>query len=415
MLDRRAFTTLLAGSIAAPQTTWSQSMQGKTAYYASVGPDLSLYDIDFADGALQKRGAVTLPANVQYAWLHPSKRTFYVVSSNGGPSGLVGDTHLANAFRVDPATGSLQPLGEAVRLPSRPIHTSVDRTGEFLLIAFNAPSNITVHRLKADGSIGDLVSQPNKFDAGIYAHQVLTTPSNQTAILVARGNNAANGKPEDPGALKVYGFKSGLLTDMASIAPGTGHGFGPRHIDVHPTRPWVYVSVERQNRLDVYPLQADGAVGREPLFTRDTIADKTNLKPAQQAGAIHIHPNGRFVYVTNRNQREVDVDGNKVFNGGLNNIAVFAIDQQTGEPALIQTVEGHGIHLRTFGIDPQARLLIAASIRPIELRESNTTKTLTAGLMVYRMGADGKLTFVRKHDVDTAKGQQFWSGVATLG
>jgi hypothetical protein len=40
--------------------------------------------------------------------------------------------------------------------------------------------------------------------------------------------------------------------------------------------------------------------------------------------------------------------------------------------------------------------------------------TLTAGLMVYRMAADGKLTFVRKYDVDTAKGQQFWSGIVTL-
>ena len=119
-------------------------------------------------------------------------------------------------------------------LPSRPIHTSVDRSGEFLLTAYNIPSNVTVHRLEADGTIGELVHQPAKLDTGIYAHQVLTTPSNQTAILVTRGNNAAPGKPEDPGALKLYGFKRGVLTDMASIAPGTGHGFGPRHLDFHP-------------------------------------------------------------------------------------------------------------------------------------------------------------------------------------
>ena len=390
-------------------------MQGKTVYYTSVGPELSLHEIDFAEAALHKRSTVTLPANVQYAWLHPSKRTFYVVSSNGGPSGLAGDTHLANAFTVDPATGALQPHGEPVSLPSRPIHTSVDRQGEFLLTAYNIPSHLTVHRLEADGSIGELVHQPAKLDTGIYAHQVLTTPSNQTAILVTRGNNAAPGKPEDPGALKLYGFKRGVFSDMASIAPGTGHGFGPRHLDFHPTKPWVYVSIERQNRLDVYPLQPDGGLGRDPLFTADTIADKSNLKPAQQCGPIHIHPNGRFVYVTNRCQGEVEVDGKKVFNDGQNNIAVFAIDQQSGEPTLIQTVEGYGIHLRTFGIDPGGRLLVAASIRPILVRDGNATRTLTAGLMVYRVGDDGRLTFVRKYDVDTAKGQQFWSGMATIG
>jgi 6-phosphogluconolactonase len=390
-------------------------VQGKTVYYASVGPELSLHEIDFAEAALHKRSTETLPANVQYAWLHPSKRYLYVVSSNGGPSGLIGDTHRANAFTVDPATGALQPHGEPVSLPSRPIHTSVDRQGEFLLTAYNIPSHVTLHRLKADGSIGELVHQPAKLDTGIYAHQLLTTPSNQTAILVTRGNNAAPGKPEDPGALKLYDFKRGVFSDMDSIAPGTGHGFGPRHLDFHPAKPWVYISIERQNRLDVYPLRPDGRLGRAPLFTTDTIADKSNLKPAQQCGPIHIHPNGRFVYVTNRCQGEVEVDGQKVFNDGQNNIAVFAIDQQSGEPTLIQTIDGHGIHLRTFGIDPGGRLLVAASIRPILVRDGNATRTLTAGRMVYRVGDDGRLTFVRKYDVDTAKGQQFWSGMATIG
>jgi hypothetical protein len=49
------------------------------------------------------------------------------------------------------------------------------------------------------------------------------------------------------------------------------------------------------------------------------------------------------------------------------------------------------------------------------VRDGNDIKTLTAGLMVYRIGDDGKLAFVRKYDVDTAKGQQFWSGMVTLG
>jgi len=354
-----------------------------------------------------------LPANVQYAWPHPSKRYFYVVSSNGGP-GLAGTTHVANAFRVD-ASGALAPHGEARSLPSRPIHCSVDRAGEYLITAYNAPSNVTVHRLNGDGTPGDMVQQQEKLDTGIYAHQILTTPGNRSAILVTRGNNAEAGKPEDPGALKVFGFKDGRLTNIASIAPGTGHGFGPRHLDFHPREPWIYVSIERQNRLYAYKLDADGGVSREPIFVKQTLADAANVKPAQGAGPIHVHPNGRFVYVTNRNQGEVEFEGKKVFNGGENNVAVFAIDQRSGEPTLIQTIEGHGIHLRNFGIDPSGRLLVASSIRPIPVRDGNEIKTLTTGLMVYRIGDDGKLAFVRKYDVDTAKGQQFWSGMLTLG
>src|SRR5262249_40520788 len=269
-------------------------------------------------------------------------------------------------------------------------------------------------RINGDGALGDMVSQPGKIDGGIYAHQILATPGNQTALLVTRGNNAAGGKPEDPGAIKLLGLKNGALTSLASIAPGHGLGFGPRPLVFHPTQPLVYVSIERQNQLFAYKLAADGTLAHEPSFVKPTLADPNNAKPAQGAGPIHVHPNGRFVYVTNRNQGEVELEGKKVFNGGENNVAVFSIDQQSGEPTLIQTIEGHGIHLRNYGIDPSGRLLVASSIRPLPVREGNEVKTLTAGLMVYRVGTDGKLAFVRKYDVDTAKGQQFWSGMVTL-
>jgi 6-phosphogluconolactonase len=385
----------------------------KTFFYPSTGPQLSLFEVDVADATLERRSTVTLPANVQYAWPHPSKRYLYVVSSDGGP-GLAGTTHLATAFRIDPLSGVLQPHGEQRSLPSRPIHTSVDRSGGYLLTAYNDPSNVTVHRINGDGSIGEAVSQPGLLDTGIYAHQIRTTPGNETAILVARGNNPAGGKPEDPGALKVFAFKRGVLTNLASVAPGTGLGFGPRHLDFHPTQPWVYVSIERQNKLYVYELQSDATLGRDPLFVKDTLEEPANVKPGQGAGAIHAHPNGRFVYLTNRNQDEVEFQGTKVFNGGENNVAVFSIDAKTGEPSLIQTAQGHGIHLRTFGIDPSGRLLVAASIRPLAVRDGDTMGTLTAGIMVYRIAGDGTLAFVRKYDVDTARGQQFWSGMVTL-
>ncbi len=417
MINRRTFTTLLAGTAgaaAAPGFSWSQSAIPTTVFYASVGPELTLFDIDVAEAALQKRSSVTLPANVQYAWLHPSKWYLYVVSSNGGPGTIPGDKHLASAFRVEPASGVLTPHGEPQSLPSRPIHCSVDGSGEYLLTAFNLPSAVTVHRINRDGTLGDPVDQPEKPDAGIFAHQILTTPSNEGAILVARGNNAAAGQPEDPGSLKLYGFKNGVLTNRATIPPGTGRGFGPRHLDFHPTQPWVFVCVERQNQLHVYKLQPDSTLARDPMFSTTTLAQPEKASQTPGAGAIHIHPNGRFVYVTNRNSRVVDFDGKKVVDGGENNIAVFSIDQATGEPTLIQHADAHTIHLRTFGIDPSGRMLVAASILPMSVREGDKVGTVPAGLIVYRIGGDGKLTFVRKYDVDTGKVMQFWSGMVTV-
>jgi 6-phosphogluconolactonase len=335
---------------------------------------------------------VTLPANIQYAWPHPSRRTLYVVSSTGGP-GIAGDKHYANALTIDPATGALSPHGDPAILPSRPIHASVDAKGEYLLTAYNAPNNLTVHRLNADGTIGAAVAQPGKPDTGIYAHQILALPGNRAVLLVTRGNNAGGGKPEDPGAIKTYSFDGGVLTNLASIAPGNGLGFGPRHLDFHPSKPWAYVSIERQNRLGVYALDAATGLAREPSFMKDTLSDPASPLP-QGSGPIHVHPNGRFVYVTNRTFPASGPGAREVSPGGENSVAVFAIDQTTGEPHRIQAIDGRGIQLRTFGIDPSGRLLVAASTM------SSLDGKLPAGIMVMRIGADGKLTFARKYDID---------------
>jgi 6-phosphogluconolactonase (cycloisomerase 2 family) len=419
MIDRRTFATLLAGSAIAPglgsRMSWGQGAKEKTVFYSSAGPDLTRYEIDIGSAALTKRGTVALPANVQYAWPHPSRQYFYVASSNGGPgsAGIAGDKHYSNAFRVDPASGALQPHGEALRLPSRPIHTSVDQAGEYLLTAYNDPSSLTVHRIARDGSLGEQVSQPNKLDTGFYAHQIRATPDNQGVILVTRGNNAPGDNPVNPGSIKTFSFKGGVLTQLAAIQPGNGMNFGPRHLDFHPREPWVYVSIESQNKLYVYRRDPTTGLSRDPLFVKETLADP-NTKARQAVGTVHVHPNGRFVYVANRASTTVDFEGKKVFAGGENSIAVFAINEMTGEPTLIQNIDGRGFQLRTFAIDPSGRLLLAASITPLLVREGSKVTRLTAGISVYRAAADGKLEFVRKYDVDTTKGQQFWTGMVTL-
>jgi 6-phosphogluconolactonase (cycloisomerase 2 family) len=383
----------------------------KAVFYQSIGPRLTRYDIDVESTALTERDSITIAgANVQYVWPHPSRKFLYIVSSDGGPGTIPGTKHVATAFRIEP-DGRLRFHGGTVRLPSRPVHCSVDQSGQYLLTAYNYPSNITVHRINADGTLGEGVAPAEKLDVGIFAHQVLTTPGNRTAIMVTRGNNPSTDKPEDPGALKVYGFSDGVLSNIASVARGNGLGFGPRHFDVHPTKPWLFLSVERQSELHVYKLNDDGALPFEAAFIKNSLADRGSDGPSQMAGAIHVHPNGRFVYQTNRNSGTEEIGGKKVFRGGENNVAVFSIDPSTGEPTLIQNIDVQTNHPRTFAIDPSGRLLITASIEPIALRDGTT---LPAALTLFRVGADGRLTFARKYEVDTGRFIQFWTGIVFL-
>ncbi len=51
---------------------------------------------------------------------------------------------------------------------------------------------------------------------------------------------------------------------------------------------------------------------------------------------------------------------------------------------------------------------------PVPARDDGNAAALAAGMMVFRIADDGKLTFVRKYDVDVGDAQQFWSGMVTL-
>ena len=414
MFNRRSFLSLAVGSIAAPGLSAAQPASQKVALYANVGADLTHYDVDVAGAELVKRATVTLPASVQYAWPHVSRRFFYVATSSSAPGyGAAGTEHHVTAFRIDPGSGALTPHGAPIRLPTRPIHMSTDIPSENILVAFNNPSAVRVYRINKDFTPGEEVAQPGPIDAGIFAHQVRVTPDNRLAILVTRGNEATPTKAEDPGALKVFDYKDGVLTKEVSVAPDGGKEFGPRHLDFHPTQPWVYVSIETQNKMYMYRM-ADGKIGPDIAYRAETLAEPANIRARQAAGTVHVHPNGRFVYGANRAEETTEFQGKKVFKGGENSIVVYAIDQTTGEPKPIQHIETRAIHPRTFHIDPSGRMLVAQHNLPVDVRDGDAIKTLPAGLSVFRIGEDGKLTFVRKYDIDVGNKTMFWMGMVPL-
>jgi 6-phosphogluconolactonase len=428
-MSSRACCMMAALSLLAAAAVLAETKPERVALYASVGAEFTQYDVDLATAALTKRATVTLPANVQYVWPHPSQKFLYVAWSNGGPTGAgtarppSGSQHGITAFRIDPASGALHPLGQPLALAWRPIHISVDPAGTHVLVAYNEPSGVTVHRLNSDGTIGGQVKQAAGLDIGIYAHQIRVDPSGRMAILVTRGNGPTSTKPEDPGAVKVFGYKDGVLTNRLSIAPNGGFNFQPRHLDFHPAQPWIFLSLERQSKIQVYRKLGNETVDPVALFTKDSLRDPSHPHPGQAASTIHVHPNGRFVYQGNRASGTVDIAGQPVLAGGENTIAVWDIDTKTGEPTLIQNIDTHGVSPRTFALDPAGRILVAANqvpflvgdeTNPAQINPAKVSR-VPASLAVYRVGADGKLDFVRKYDLEATDSHSlFWMGLVAL-
>jgi 6-phosphogluconolactonase (cycloisomerase 2 family) len=414
-MKRSLFIFICVGAVAAcalqaqhaPAKTEGAN-RGALVLYAANGPELTTYAVDERGASLNKSSTATLPFAVQYVWPHPTHRFLYVAWSNG----MQGDRHGITAYRVDPRTGALTPHGPPVEIRHRPVHLTLDANATHVLVAYNNPSSLSVHALNTDGTLGSEVKQPGPIDTGIYAHQIRVHPSNKMVVLVTRGNGPTPNRAEDPGALKIYSYNNGVVTNRQSIAPNGGFGFQSRHVDFHPTQPFMYLNLERQNQLQVYRTNDGTSIEPRALFTKDTLDHQADSKPQQMTGAIHVHPNGRFVYISNRASGTQTVDGKQVWEGGENTIGVYAIDQKTGEPTRIQNIDSGGMHARTFSLDGDAAILIAANQNAVTKADGTR---VPASLAMFRIGADGKLTFVRKYDVETGNGRSLmWAGLLRL-
>jgi 6-phosphogluconolactonase len=416
-VQRRRFNALLTGAAGAAalgrlRTLAAQPRGSAQAdIYANVGSKLLRYRIADDVRSLSEVGdPFVLPEEVQEAY--PWGRFLYVATSDVHTA-KEPMNHYLHALEVD-SSGALKPVGNAVRLRHRPIYVTVDQPGEHVLSAFNMPSTIAVHRRNADGSIGDEVRQTATLDAGIYAHQIRVMPSGRAVIVPARGNESIPGrKEEDRGALKIFGYENGRLTNRQSVAPNGGREFRCRHVEFHPSGRWVYVVIESQNELHTYRI-ADDRLSPEPVFVTSVLAASTRSKPGQAASAIRMHPAGGTLYVANRGRGKEVFRGEEVISEDMeNSIAVFSVAPDTGEPRLIQSADPQSLDVRMFALHPDGRSLVATSHEsagPIKQRRGNDIEVVPPRIVLFRVESDGRLTLQYKQDVRTDGAFQLWCG-----
>jgi len=416
-LHRRRFNAWLAstaGSLALARLGALGAQPVTTAradIYANIGPRLLRYRIA-ADGlSLAELGEpTTLPEEIQEAWQWG--RFLYVASSDEHTAAKPRN-HYLTAFEVD-SSGALERIGDA-RLRHRPIHVTVDAPGEYVLAAFNNPSGVAVHRLNADGSVGNEVAQDATLDTGVYAHQIRMMPSGRAVIVPARGNQGVPGvREEDRGALKIFGYASGRLTNRQSVAPNDGKSFRCRHVEFHPSGHWAYVVIEAQNELHTFSIE-DDRLSPEPRFVTSLLASPARSREGQAASAIRMHPtNGRTLYVANRGRGKEVFRGEEVISEDMeNSIAVLAVDPRTGEPKLIQSADPQSIDVRMLALHPDGRSLVATSHEsegPIKRRVGDDVETVPPRIVLFSIEPDGRLTLRYKQDVQTEGLFQLWCG-----
>jgi 6-phosphogluconolactonase len=294
------------------------------------------YSLDAETGKLTPAGLAAEIKDPTFLAIHPSQKFLYSLSETSGPKG-----GSVTAFALDAATGKLTRLNQQSTGGNGPCHLTVDKTGQCLLVANYGGGSIASLPIQKDGSLSEAASfiqhqgssVNRQRQQGPHAHWIGTDRANRLALVC------------DLGLDRVLFYQ--LDTAKATLTPAdppftaTAPGAGPRHIAWHPSGNFAYVINEMGNTIAAY--RYDAKAGRlEEIQTVPTLpADFTGQSTTAE---IEFHPNGTFLYGSNR---------------GHDSIAVYSVDAATGKLTLVQHQLSGGKMPRNFAIDPTGRWLLA--------------------------------------------------------
>jgi 6-phosphogluconolactonase len=298
-----------------------------------------VYRLDLVSGALQPLGAVAGLTNPSYLAIDPQSRYLYAVQElethAGQPGGAV------SGFAIDPQTSALKPLNTQLTHGIHPCYVSIDQRGRWLMAANYTSGSICVLPIGADGALGPATAKIQHQGASVvvgrqegpHAHSIMVDPSNRFVLTADLGLDQ----------IVIYRLdgERGSLTEhsRANLRPGAG----PRHLTFHPSGAHLYCMNELDSTVTVFSYDAEQGTLRD-LQSLSTLPD--GFAGDNSGADIHIHPNGRYLYSSNR---------------GHDSIAIFRLDEAIGllKPA------GHaatgGRTPRNFAIDPTGSLLFAAN------------------------------------------------------
>jgi 6-phosphogluconolactonase len=297
---------------------------------------IHVYRFNSETGEFSTSLPATVQSNASYLAISKDRKNLYAVSESGQGNGSV------NAYALDAASGKLTFLNSVNSQGDHPCYVSVDDQKKFVFIGNYSGGNLLSVPVNTDGSLRQDVQNIKHEGNSVvkdrqdkpHVHSVVLSPD-QKYLMVP-----------DLGADKVFQYrvdvtKPQALTPAASPFAAVKAGGGPRHLTFHPNGKYAYLILELEAGVAVFDYK-DGN-----LTHKQTI---TMIKPGFTGGVsaadIHISPDGKFLYASNRKD--------------ANEIAIFSI----GKDGTLKSV-GHQSVLgqipRNFAIDPTGNFLLSAN------------------------------------------------------
>ncbi len=306
-------------------------------YTGGASEGIYVYTFNSETGAIDSVGAATGVENPSYLALSDDGSNLYAVNE-------VADSTKASvsSFSFGKEEGTLSFLNKQSSRGGAPCYVSIDKEGRTVFAGNYVGGSISAFPVNEDGSLRQasttITHTGSSVDEGRqsspHVHCTVISPDNSQLLVTDLGTDQVT----------AYEFKagdSGLSKEPSSVFK-TQPGAGPRHITFHPDGRFAYLINELNGTVVAFSYD-EGALTE--LQTISTLPD--NYEGAVSGADIHISPDGKFLYASNRQD--------------LNDIVIYKIDPESGTLALTDRHDSGGEHPRNFMIDPTGNYLLVAN------------------------------------------------------
>ncbi len=311
---------------------------GTSTHTPSKSKGIYLYRLDSASGRITDEGLTAEMGDPGWQKISSDGKFLYTVAKTQNDR-----RSIVAAYRVDSASGALTVLNHEITGGSDSTHLDIDPARTCAMVANYNSGDISVMPINPDGTVAAPTAVIKHTGSSVdperqthpYVHSCNVDPSGKFMLACDLGVDKVFIYRFDPASRSL----SAMDPPTVSVAPGAG----PRHLSFHPNGKFAYLVTEMGGTVIAYSW--DSQKGQlHPLQTVSTLPP--NFRGFNKSAEVRIHPNGKFLYASNR---------------GPDDLAIFAVDPAKGTLTLVGFQPTGGKGPRDFAIDPTGNFLFAAN------------------------------------------------------
>lgn len=305
--------------------------------YTNAGNSEGIYYFQFNEDGSAKAISQQKAEEPSYLVTSSNQQFIYSVNELGKGNGSV------SAYIFDKITGDFKLINTVLSGGDHPCHISTDRKNRFVFVSNYSGGNLSAIAINSDGSLsnekqiiqhtGNSVNKARQEKA--HVHSAFLSPDEKYLVVQDLGTDK----------ISVYAVDLNNPTKPLSENPisvfNCNPGDGPRHISFHPTKPFVYAVQELTGSVTVLSFKN----GMLKKLQQVNMFKKASEKKSGAAD-IHLSPDGKFLYASNR----VDYNDLAIYKVASNGLLAWVGSQPT-----------LGLAPRNFTIDPTGSFLLAAN------------------------------------------------------